>query len=83
MADEVNGIPIDDDVPLPPARIKSSRYVDVLKQMEIGQSFLVYGNGEISRVRNNIKWGGKRDGKEFVTRKEPGNEPFYRVWRTK
>lgn len=81
MADEIDGVPLDDSVPMPKPVAKSNRYRKVIRQMDTGQSFLVYGELLSNRARNAAKLATRDEGKEFTIRKEKDN--FYRVWRTK
>ena len=89
-------IKIDKDIPMPPRwgqkrTSKVAKYDDVLTKLQIGESFQVCGEQEITNVRNCIMYHKSKkmcdmhNGEPivFATRTDPCTENTFRVWRTK
>jgi hypothetical protein len=81
MAREINGIPIDDDIPEPRPVSRENKYIPVIKRMRKGESFVVFGLLEANRARNATRIPSRDEGKQFTIRRE--KDGFFRVWRVK
>jgi hypothetical protein len=83
MPKQIDGIPLSDDIPAPSAWPNQSKYYNIVNKMDVGQSFVVFGEKERDRVSSVIRRTKELTSKKFRSQKDPAaSEPgFYRVWR--